>query len=356
MGMEMKTDRAKGSIILFITAGCLALTGCTGQRAAHAPVRQITMAELDAAAQMLNIAECANGAAESAEREVSPEEWGLSLIEEELIIPGMEEEYDLLFVTDTHAMSEDAADSDQVREYHRIRREQFFAKEEAGAEECLENWISFANARKVDAVLLGGDIIDCPSQGNLGYLDRQLRRLEMPYLYTPGNHDWTYPWEYMTERGTEEYLPLLQPYMEGNTALHTWENENLLVIAVDDSPGRINSGVLDEYRKLLETQKTVILLVHVPFLTQSVLEKAKETWSTAVVLGGGNYGGIYPDKVSEEFIELTTAADSPVELVLAGHVHYYDKDFIVGDKKVLQLVGDAGFHGSGILLHVLGGE
>ena len=38
--------------------------------------------------------------------------------------------------------------------------------------------------------LLGGDVIDFPSQGNLSFLEKNLEMLEMPYLYVPGNHDW----------------------------------------------------------------------------------------------------------------------------------------------------------------------
>ena len=51
---------------------------------------------------------------------------------------------------------------------------------------------------------------------------------------------------------------------------------------------------------------------------------------------------------------LTTAQDSTVELVLAGHVHFYDRDVITGEKDVLQLVGGAGFRGEAILLHITG--
>ena len=46
----------------------------------------------------------------------------------------------------------------------------------------------------------------------------------------------------------------------------------------------------------------------------------------------------------------------PVELVLAGHVHFYDRDVIEGEKQVLQLVGGAGFRGEAILIHITGGE
>ena len=97
-------------------------------------------------------------------------------------------------------------------------------------------------------------------------------------------------------------------------------------------------------------------MAHVPFITQSVLTKAKEAWDSPVVIGAGNYGGIYPNEDSERFMALTTAEGSPVELVLAGHEHFYDRDAIEGEKDVLQLVGGAGFQGDAILIHITGSK
>ena len=75
-----------------------------------------------------------------------------------------------------------------------------------------------------------------------------------------------------------------------------------------------------------------------------------------MVIGGGNYDGLYPNENSKKFMELTTAKDSPVVAVLAGHVHFYDKDYIDGEKDVLQIVGDAGFHNSAVSLTIKGAE
>lgn len=51
---------------------------------------------------------------------------------------------------------------------------------------------------------------------------------------------------------------------------------------------------------------------------------------------------------------MTTAKDSPVELVLAGHVHFYDMDVIEGEKEVPQMVGGAGYEGRAVLLRITG--
>lgn len=379
--ITMKTKMGKICLLVLFAAVCLNLGSGVRQHPAQTEVREISIAELDVMAEEMGVTEAAEGtkiadtesttilntkyvtdSSQNGQKtlqhkktnKADPSEWGLHITEEEIKLPDVKGEYEILFLTDTHVMIEDDGDSEAVREYRRIRYEQFFGKEDGVASDYLESLISYANAQEVDAVFLGGDIIDCPSQGNLNYLGTQLERLEMPYLYTLGNHDWTFPWEYMTERGRDTYLPKLESYLDGDTSLHIWETDDLLVIAVDDSSNQIDDGVMEQYRELLETDKPVILLMHVPLLTQSALGKAKEVWSTSVVLGGGNYGGIYPNETSTEFIELTTAKDSPVELVLSGHLHFYDKDNIVGEREILQIVGDAGFRGNGLLLHITG--
>ena len=348
----MKGKITKICLLVLFVAVCLALASAERNRPDQTEVRQISVEELNIMAESIGATEAMANTETS--NVVDPSEWGLHITEEEIVLPGVKGEYQFLFFTDTHVMAEGDEDSEAVQEYRRVRYEQLFGKGDDTSPDCLEGLISYANAREVDAVFMGGDIIDCPSQGNLKYLDAQLERLEMPYLYTLGNHDWTFPWEYMTERGKDTYIPLLEPYLAGDASLHVWENDDLLVIAVDNSSGQINDEVMEQYKELLKTDKPVILLMHVPLLTQSALSKAKEVWSTSVVLGGGNYGGIYPNDTSTEFIELTTAKDSSVELVLSGHLHFYDKDYIVEEKEILQLVGDAGFRGNGMLIHITG--
>jgi len=278
------------------------------------------------------------------------EEWEKHIAEETVYIEGMEGEYTLLFLTDTHVI----IPSMEVTQSETERFQLFTNEEGICSSDQFPEWIRYANELKVDAVLLGGDIIDTPSAANLEWLQAQLAGLDMPYLYVNGNHDWTFPWEYMTEKGKETYLPLLEPFMDGNTAIHSLDLGEMILVGIDDSSNQVNGDVLPEYERILREGKPVIVLAHVPFMTQSVLGKAREVWSSPVVIGAGNWGGIYPNEDSERFVSLTTASDSPVELVLAGHVHFYDRDVIEGDRDVLQLVGGAGFEGHGMLIHLTG--
>ena len=275
-----------------------------------------------------------------------------SIVEETLVIEGLEKEYDILFLTDTHMIVMSEEDNEQVAANAGERYPLFVNEGGISSTDQFPAWMEYANDSEVDAVLFGGDIIDYPSSSNLEYLQTNLEQLDMPYLYTLGNHDWTYPWEYMTDKGKEEYLPLMEPFMGENTAIQTLDMGEFLVVAVDNSSGQINGQALEEYAEILSGEKPVLVLLHVPLITQSVLTKAKENWNSPVVLGAGGYGGIYPNEASETFLNMTTAADSPVVAILAGHVHFYDKDYVEGDKNIIQIVGDGGYKGKGILLHI----
>ena len=280
--------------------------------------------------------------------------WEKQITEEDIVIEGLTGEYDLLFLTDNHMIVMDEKDSEQIAQNAASRFTMFQNEEGVSSAEQFGEWVSYANEEEMDGVLLGGDIIDYPSEANIAFLKEQLERFRMPYLYVLGNHDWTYPWEYMTEYGKTAYRPLFEPYMKGNSAFQVQDFGEFLVVAVDNSGNQIDGEALEEYEEVLEEGRPVIVMVHVPFYAGDLLEKAKTVWNSPVVIGAGAQGGIYPNETSLKFMELTTAEDSPVQAVIAGHVHFYHKGYIEGEKKVLQIVGNAGAYGSAVRLHVHG--
>lgn len=280
--------------------------------------------------------------------------WEKVITEETIYIEGLEGEYTLLFLTDSHVVIQDDKTSEQERQYAEQRYGMFVNEEGISSAEQFPEWIAYANEMEVDAVLLGGDIIDSPSDANVEWLQKQLAQLEMPYLYVPGNHDWTYPWEYMSDYGRENYLSGLAPMMQDSPAIQSMEIGELLLVGVDDSTNQVDSDAISVYEELLAHDKPVILMNHVPFAAQMLLPKALEAWGSPTVIGDGNDGGIWPDETSEYFLELTTADRSPVKLVLAGHVHFYDDSVIGEELQLRQIVGNAAYQGQAVLIRITG--
>ena len=280
--------------------------------------------------------------------------WEKNITEETIYVEGLKDEYTFLFITDAHVVIQDEKAPEQERQYAEERYGMFHNEEGVYSAQQFPAWIAYANEMEVDAVLLGGDIIDSPSDANTEWLKKQLEQLEMPYLYVLGNHDWTYPWEYMSDYGKENFLPKLAPMMQGHTELQSMEVGELLIVGVDNSTNQVNPNALPGYEELLKQDKPVIVLNHLPYAARTLMPKAVAAWNSPTVIGNDNEGGIWPDEYSSRFMELTYAEESPVVLVLAGHTHLYDDGVISEERQLRQIVGDAAYKGNALLLHVTG--
>jgi hypothetical protein len=171
----------------------------------------------------------------------------------------------------------------------------------------------------------------------------------MPYLYTLGNHDWTFPWEYFTTTAKTQYKPLFNEFMNQNTEAGIMEYDDFIIVSVDDSENQINPGAFNTLETAFEKKKPVIILMHVPLETPSVSDKSETAWGSDISIG---LNGIKPNEDTTEFINMIYGADSPVVAVLAGHVHFADTSQL-GDKNIQYIVGP-GYEGYGIMLTIKG--
>lgn len=265
----------------------------------------------------------------------------------ELELPGASREYQFLFISDTHVVTMNEADDQEVYEYALSRKDAFLDANGIPSKETFPAWIAYANKQNPDALFLGGDIIDHPSDTNVETLRENLGNLQLPYLYTLGNHDWTYPWEYGTEKGEENYRPLFDEFMNGNTAVQTMEFEDMTILAVDNSLDQMNKDAIEVIEDTLEKEKPVILIMHVPLETETLIQKTTKIWGRSIAIGEN---GIYPQERTKEVIDMIYAENSPVVAILTGHVHFSNRDKL--DKNITQIVTDAGYKGEGVMLYI----
>lgn len=218
--------------------------------------------------------------------------WQPNIIHETIDIEGLEGEYNFLFLTDTHMIIPSKDDTQQMIDNAAPRIEEFKNAEGVSSSDQFPYWISYANKNNLDGVLLGGDIIDYPSESNISFFKEQMSDLKVPYLYTLGNHDWTYPWDYMTESGKATYIPMLYDFTTVNSSIHTLEFDEFTIVALDNSTTQFHPDLMEEFKTLMRGDKPLIVMFHVPVLTQSVLGRAKEIRGEdkRIVLGGGNWG------------------------------------------------------------------
>jgi len=64
------------------------------------------------------------------------------------------------------------------------------------------------------------------------------------------------------------------------------------------------------------------------------------------------HGGIAPNEISTDLWYKTHDEESPIKVVLAGHVHFpYEEEL---SETTLQIITDAAFKGNAVKLHILG--
>lgn len=256
---------------------------------------------------------------------------------------GLTKEYDFLFVSDTHVIVPGQQDTAEVLELGNSRMYYFTNSSGMNSEEQFPYWIQYANNHQVDGILMGGDIIDYPSESNVAYLKENLKELTVPYVYALGNHDWTYPWD----TATQEYRPMFDELVDGSAAAHYMEYDDLVILAVDNSTYQVTEEALPVVKQALSKGKPVVLMMHIPIQTDSLLKKCMNGWKEAIVIGPD---GKKPNEVTREFLDMILADESPVGAILAGHVHIEDTSQI--NKRITQYVVDMSAKGKGIMVHL----
>ena len=263
----------------------------------------------------------------------------LSFDERKIYIPELESDYEIWFLADSHVIAENGSEDEQTAAYAAERKPGFLHESGYTSDVVFSQFIDMANEQKPDLVLLGGDIIDFPSEANVDFLKRELGRLKVPYIMAYGNHDWTFPWEYMTEEGKAKYRPMLEEVMSGNCL----ELEDLVVVAADNSSNQVETESLSVLEQVYESDKPIILLTHVPLSTEELIARAKENWNSPVTLGMQVHGGIAPNDISKKLWDMTHEDESVIKAVLAGHVHFAHEEAL--SDATVEIVTDAGFKG-----------
>lgn len=269
--------------------------------------------------------------------------WEPQVDTREVALDGLSRDYNFLFVSDTHVIVPGQEDTSEVLELGNSRMHYFTNTSGMNSEEQFPYWIQYANSHQVDGLLMGGDIIDYPSESNLAYLKENLNELKTPYVYTFGNHDWAYPWD----TTTQEYRPLFDDLLDGSGAAHFMEYDDLVVLTVDDSTYQVAPEALPVVEQALSLGKPVILMMHIPLQTDSLLTKCLNGWNEAIVIGPD---GKKPNEVTQKFLDMILADDSPVGAILAGHVHMEDTSQI--NDRITQYVVDMSAKGKGIIVHL----
>ena len=299
---------------------------------------------------------------ESARENVEQEETVVSLngAEKTVVIPEVNREYNIWFFSDSHIIIPDENASEQVQAYTAERQPVFTNEMGVDSSQIFTDFIELANSQKPDMVLFGGDILDFPSEANVAFLREELSKLTIPYIYVMGNHDWTFPWEYMTPEGTAQYRPLYDGIMygnfsqdvdiSGNSYATVAELDDLVILAVDDSSNQTAAEAVEYIELAYGSDKPIVLMQHVPFSSEKLIAEAKNYWANPVTLGMQVHGGLAPNDVSADLYGKVLDDESDIRVVLAGHVHFPYEEQISG--QTVEIITDAAFKGKFVQLRI----
>jgi len=240
---------------------------------------------------------------------------------------GASKEYSLVQFSDVHAVAYDQRLDDDVTVEKAIHQERLWMKQRLdfaskfreaydpefllSSVECLDKLIDYSNTNHPNLVLVTGDIIDYYSRSNHAFLKRALGRLEIPYLFSCGNH------ESPSER--------LHDVCRGNCDFAQVDFSDFRVVSINDSTRSIRLAQLQALEKLLESTKPILLAMHVPIMTeynQAELNKLDSYYSM-------KYSDC--DEITGHFIRLVSSSHQ-IKALFCGHTHGSMTTIISPDK------------------------
>lgn len=268
--------------------------------------------------------------------------------EETVSVPGLTSPYKIIFLSDTHISLCDERDS-SLREKAAERYEASRSQNGTAAEDTFQQLMNYVKAQNPDLLILGGDILDSAMFASIDFVKEELEATGVPYLFTTGNHDFEYGSEYFTPEAYSVYLPRLNELRNTDTDYQILETDGFTIFSVDDKGSQVSEEALEAFLSLEASGKPVLLVTHVPIEpieSDDLCMLTKQVWgedangNSKVLMG---YGACIPNETTTNFINEVCADDSPVFLVLAGHIHFYHKDTL--GPNTTQITTGAGYEG-----------
>lgn len=271
----------------------------------------------------------------------------LIIYEEEIKIPGLTDSFEMVFVADTHVALCDERD-ETFREYMATRYEMFRNTQGNGAEESFENIILYLSKNTPDLLVFGGDIVDAATASCIEYMETMIKKVKCPWIYGMGNHDFNYgAQEYYSDKAFKELLPKFENLSKTQNGFQYTEYDEFIIFVADDINNQVSAEAANGLADICKIGKPIILVSHVPIepLEENTLfQETNRVWGadengySRVLLGEHSKR---PNEHTKKFLDLILDENSPVELVLSGHIHFYHKDYLKDD--LLQIVTGPGY-------------
>lgn len=278
-------------------------------------------------------------------------------------IEGLSGSYKFLHVSDAHLTLTDETDTPEAIADQKARGDAFDAQVTDGVkkEDRLANAYKYAEAEGCEAVILSGDIIDAPSNGNVAFVDKLTKESSVDSIYVFGNHDWTFSKDYQSAAqrydSVNKFQQIFDKFYEDGTEdlwndyVDSYEFDGFVVVTVDNSNDQIPNGAQSLLEYYAEQNVPVILVLHVPISVPTMVADVTAMWGRDICIGASN---LNPNYTTTQFINYIKSADSPVKAILTGHIHMDHVDDISPNNDTVQYTLGATYQGAARIFNIHG--
>lgn len=278
----------------------------------------------------------------------------VTVYDEQIDIDGFDDNFKIIYVSDTHVALCDERDT-TLMQAQKDRYEEF-SRDSKGPDRNFEITLKYIIKEKPDLVIFGGDITDEATEESIDFLEKEMAKIECPYIYLMGNHDFKYGDEYFSQKSYDDYLPRLKNVNGDSDGIEVLRFEDFTVLALDDNNNQVPQGTTEILEELKNEGKPVIVALHVPIVPPDgagLIAATNEVWPPAYLDYSRVLMGEHANQPNEEtaaLISFITAEDSCVAGVLAGHIHFYAKDSV--NPRAFQVTAPAGYERAVLIINV----
>lgn len=275
----------------------------------------------------------------------------LRIDEKEIIIPGVQGEYEFVVVNDQHIIQLSDEYTDEKSEEVEQRYNSFRNVNRTLSSDAWMEIVKKINEIQPDGVILDGDMVDFFSESNLACLKDGLDQIQVPTMYVRADHDLAL---WYNDTFTPEYVQAREKEIWPMEDVMVQEFEDFLIVGINNNTSQLSENGLERIKEIWKRHKPVVLAMHVPLesrIDRGISNASKEVWQDRALIWGENSCYV-PDEITKQFLDMVYEKNSPVVAVLGAHLHFAYEDQI--NDNIKQYVFDASYKGTIGLVTVKG--
>lgn len=189
-----------------------------------------------------------------------------------LVHPGVKKAFKVTMLADTHLYLDDERGVPYQSYSHRMAQayhhtKHFINGKDLNPVQAFEESLALAKEASSDLLALVGDILSFPSAAGVDWVLGKLKALDMPYVYTAGNHDWHFEGmegSSMDLRSQWIQQRLLPFYQGRNPLMQALDLHGTKILIIDNSTYEILPEQLAFLESHLDQGLPSVLMLHIP--------------------------------------------------------------------------------------------